>query len=183
MERGSYFPFGLVIAVAFPVTEQGLQACRQASVVSEQGISCSGPWTLEHGLCSCGTRTYWPHGMWDLPGAGIELVSPALVSRFLTAGLPAKPPLFLGLKRCTIESILVNLRLKALGWRCWPRPESCDGERAPGMCVDFILCEFLPLPDLLSPNLLIFSFPGPWSIRQVFCHCPYTAWAVYTRSG
>lgn len=39
--------------------------------------------------------------------------------------------------------------------------------------VCFIQCEFLPLPDLLSPNLFIFSFPGPWSTRQVFCHCPH----------
>ena len=67
----------------------------------------------------------------------------------------------------------MNLRLKAHGWWCWPRPESCDGEPAPGLCVDFIQCEFPPLPALLSPNLLIFFFPGPWSIRQVFCHCPY----------
>ena len=67
----------------------------------------------------------------------------------------------------------MNLRLKAHGWWCWLRPESCDGEPAPGLCVDFIQCEFPPLPALLSPNLLIFFFPGPWSIRQVFCHCPY----------
>ena len=29
--------------------------------------------------------------MWDLPGPGIELVSPALQGRFLTRGMPGKP--------------------------------------------------------------------------------------------
>ena len=29
--------------------------------------------------------------MWDLPGAGIEPVSPALVGEFLTTGPPGKP--------------------------------------------------------------------------------------------
>ena len=32
-----------------------------------------------------------PHGMWDLPRLGIELVSPALQGRVLTTGPPGKP--------------------------------------------------------------------------------------------
>ena len=32
-----------------------------------------------------------PH-MWDLPGPGIELVSPALAGRFFTTEPPEKPP-------------------------------------------------------------------------------------------
>ena len=31
-----------------------------------------------------------PHGTWDLPGPGIEPVSPALAGGFLTPGLPGK---------------------------------------------------------------------------------------------
>ena len=30
------------------------------------------------------------HGMWDLPGPGLERVSPALADRFLTTALPGK---------------------------------------------------------------------------------------------
>jgi len=29
--------------------------------------------------------------MWDLPGPGIKLISPALAGRFLTTGPPGKP--------------------------------------------------------------------------------------------
>ena len=32
------------------------------------------------------------HGMWNLPGPGIEPVSPALVDGFLTTRPPVKPP-------------------------------------------------------------------------------------------
>ena len=32
-----------------------------------------------------------PQGLWDLPGAGIEPVSPALAGRFLIVGPPGKP--------------------------------------------------------------------------------------------
>ena len=42
-------------------------------------------------LSSCGSQTLLPPSMQDLPGLGIELVSPALQSRFLTIGLPEKP--------------------------------------------------------------------------------------------
>ena len=37
------------------------------------------------------------HGMWNLPGSGIKLVSPALAGGFLTTGPPGKssnPPFF-----------------------------------------------------------------------------------------
>ena len=36
----------------------------------------------ECGLSSCGTGAHLHHGMWDLPGLGIEPVSPALASGF-----------------------------------------------------------------------------------------------------
>ena len=55
------------------------------------GFSCSGAqdvgtWAsvvVEHRL-AC--------GMWDLPGSGIEPVSPALAGQFVTTGLPGKSP-------------------------------------------------------------------------------------------
>ena len=36
-------------------------------------------------------RAYLLCGIWDLPGPGIELISPALAGKFLTSGPPGKP--------------------------------------------------------------------------------------------
>ena len=65
------------------------------------GFSCCRAWALsprasvvvvlEHRLSSCGARAYLLHGMWDLPGPGIESVSPALAGGFLTTAPPGKP--------------------------------------------------------------------------------------------
>ena len=41
-------------------------------------------------LSSCGARAYLLHGMWDLPGPGLEPVSPALAGGFLTTEPPGK---------------------------------------------------------------------------------------------
>ena len=46
---------------------------------------------LEHRLSRCGTQAKLLCGMWDLPGSGIEPVSPALVGRFFTTEPPGKP--------------------------------------------------------------------------------------------
>ena len=43
------------------------------------------------GFSSCDTQAELPRGMWDLPGPGIESVSVALASGFLTTGPPEKP--------------------------------------------------------------------------------------------
>ena len=42
------------------------------------------------GFRSCGAWAELPHGMRDLPGAGIKPVSPALPGGFLTTGPPGK---------------------------------------------------------------------------------------------
>ncbi|KAJ8788368.1 hypothetical protein J1605_000424 [Eschrichtius robustus] len=47
----------------------------------------------EHRLSSCGTQTYLLRSMWDLPGPGIEPVSPALAGGFLTTVPPGKSPM------------------------------------------------------------------------------------------
>ena len=49
-----------------------------ASVVAARRLSSCSSQGLEHKLNSCGTGAYLLHGMWDLPGPGIELVFPAL---------------------------------------------------------------------------------------------------------
>ena len=77
----------------------------RASVVVARGLSSCGSWALQlwltgsvvvaHGLCSCGTQAQLLHGMWDLPGPGIEPVVPALAGRFLTTAPPGKPLSFI----------------------------------------------------------------------------------------
>ena len=66
-------------------------------------ITVHGPFTItaslvaEHRLhtrrlSSCGSRAQLLRGMWDLPGPGLEPVSPALAGRFSTTAPPGKPP-------------------------------------------------------------------------------------------
>ena len=39
---------------------------------------------------SCGTQAWLPHGLWDVPGPGIEVVFPALQGKLLIIGPPGK---------------------------------------------------------------------------------------------
>ena len=56
------------------------------------GFSSCGSRALEHRLSSCGARAWLLRGMWDLPGPGLEPVSPALAGVFLTTVPPGKSP-------------------------------------------------------------------------------------------
>ena len=62
----------------------------RASVVVAHGLSSCGLWALECSLSSCGSRASLLPGMWNLPGPGLEPVSPALAGRFLTTAPPGK---------------------------------------------------------------------------------------------
>ena len=42
-------------------------------------------------LSNCGSRAQLLRGMWDLPGPGLEPVSPALAGRLPTTAPPGKP--------------------------------------------------------------------------------------------
>ena len=55
------------------------------------GFSSCGSRALERRLSSCDARAQLLHGMWDLPGPGLEPVFPALAGRFLTTVPPGKP--------------------------------------------------------------------------------------------
>ena len=44
-------------------------------------------------LSSCGEWTWLSCSLWNLPGPGIEPMSPVLAGRFLTTGPPRKSPL------------------------------------------------------------------------------------------
>ena len=58
---------------------------------------------LEDRHSSHAAGAHLPLGMWDLPGPGIESMSPALASRFLTTELLGKP------QRCTSILFLSTL--------------------------------------------------------------------------
>ena len=78
----------------------GFSCCRawalraRASVVAACGLSSYGSWALERRLGSYGAQALLLHGMWDLPGPGLEPVSPALAGGFLTTAPPGKSRVF-----------------------------------------------------------------------------------------
>ena len=76
----------------------GAQAshCCGSSLLQSRGSRCTGfsscgSQALEHRLSSCGARAHLLRGMWDLPGPGLEPLSPALAGRFLNTLPPGKP--------------------------------------------------------------------------------------------
>ena len=62
----------------------------QASVAAVHGLSNHDSQARESCLSSCGTRAQLLHSMWDLPGVGVKLMSPALAGRFKTTRPPGK---------------------------------------------------------------------------------------------
>ena len=60
------------------------------SVAAAHGLSSCGSRALEHRLSGCGAQAYLLCGMRDLPGSGIEPVSPALAGSFFTTEPPGK---------------------------------------------------------------------------------------------
>ena len=61
-----------------------------ASVVVAHGLSSCGSQALERSLSCCGAWAQLLCSTWDLPGPGIEPVSPVLAGRFLTTVPPGK---------------------------------------------------------------------------------------------
>ena len=82
---------GPLTVVASLVAEHGLQACRPVAVA--HGLSSCGLRALERRLSSCGARALLLRGMWDLPGPGLEPMSPAMAGGFLTTVPLGKPML------------------------------------------------------------------------------------------
>ena len=79
----------------------GFSCCRAwalgvwASVVVARRLSSCGSWALELRLSSCGSWAQLLCSMWDLPGPGLEPVSPALAGGFLTTAPPGKPYIYI----------------------------------------------------------------------------------------
>ena len=66
-------------------------SCCGAWALGCKGLSSRSSLALEHRLSNCGTHSQLLRGMWDLPGSGIEPVSPELASRLFTIEPPGKP--------------------------------------------------------------------------------------------
>ena len=66
------------------VSARGLLSSCSGRTSSCSGFSCSWSTGSGHmGFISCGVHGYLLRDMWNIPGAGIELMSPALAGRFL----------------------------------------------------------------------------------------------------
>ena len=65
--------------------------CCQAWAPACLGLVVTAHGTLEHRLSTCGTWASLLHSMWDLPGPGVRLESPALAGGFFTTEPPGKP--------------------------------------------------------------------------------------------
>ena len=65
---------------------------------------------VARGLSSCGAWAQLLRGLWDIPGPGLEPVSPALAGRFLTTAPPGKPPqqCFNQPRPCLLVSLFEN---------------------------------------------------------------------------
>ena len=76
------------------VVARGLQSAGSvvvAQALGHAGFSSCGLQALEWRLSSCGTQIQLLHGMWDLPGPGLEPMSPELAGGFLTTAPPGRP--------------------------------------------------------------------------------------------
>ena len=65
-------------------------SCGRAQALGRMRLSNCSSWALEHGLSNCDTHTRLLHSTWDLPGPGIEPLSPAQSGGFFTAEPPGK---------------------------------------------------------------------------------------------
>ncbi|KAJ8785458.1 hypothetical protein J1605_007055 [Eschrichtius robustus] len=101
-------------------------------------------------LSNCGSRAQLLRGMWNLPGPGLEPVSPALAGGFLTTAPPGKPshtsfywlrtgtgrlprargPLLEGTKRHTLFAVGIVLPRLSLFSSTWCAGFSSCGTRA-----------------------------------------------------
>ena len=96
----------LLVAVT-SLAQHRLQGTR-ASVAAVRGLNSLDSPAPEHRLSHCDARVSLLLGTWDLPGPGIEPVSPALVSGFSTTELPGKL-----LKHCFLNEASLGCRKPA----------------------------------------------------------------------
>ena len=97
--KKNFFFFFFLAALGLRCCARAFSSCRErgllfivvrglrnevASLVADHGLQA-------RRLSSCGSRAQLLRGMWDIPGPGLEPVSPALAGGFLTTVPPGKP--------------------------------------------------------------------------------------------
>ena len=91
----TYFIFGstgssLLCVGFFQVQQAGATLCCGVWASHCGGFSSCGACAVERGLSGCGLPAQLLFGMWDLPGPGIEPVSPALAGGFFLSTVPPR---------------------------------------------------------------------------------------------
>ena len=112
---------------------------------------------------SGGAQAQSPHSIWNLPGPGIEPMSPALPGGFLTTGPPGNSGCCSAAKSCpTLQPQgLHHARLPCLSLSPWVCPNSCSLSQ---------LC-YLTISSSAAPfSFCLRSFPasGPFLISWLF---------------
>ena len=69
----------------------GLSCCWSVRALECVGFSSCSSRVLEHRINSCGAWAELLHSLWDVPGSGTKLVSPALAGGFFTTELSGLP--------------------------------------------------------------------------------------------
>ena len=90
-ECGATFPGVSFLKVNYLWLRRAFAATRRARALGYPGFRSCGPQALEHRLRSRGAWASLPRGMWGLPGAGIEPVSPALPGGLFPTEPAGKP--------------------------------------------------------------------------------------------
>ena len=93
------------LSLSWPLLLRCTGSRRAGLVVVAHGLSSCGSQALEGRLSSCGALAYLLRGMWDLPGPGLEPVSPAFAGRFSTAVPPGKPCRLILTVLCKVEEV------------------------------------------------------------------------------
>ena len=120
-------------------------------------------------VSNCSTQAWLPNSLWNLPGPGIEPMSPALAGGFLTTGPPGKSQ--------TIFPILDVLDLCcALMWDC-----RADGHRVLSLLTSLLnhICILFPaLYSSLCTSTNSFIAWLPWSSHQLPVQWRGQQWTV-----
>ena len=110
---------------------QASPGCRELGLLSSCSVwashcrCCCRSWALGcKGFSSCGPWTQLPQNMWNLPEAGIELVSPAQAGRFLNTGPPGKSNILFLLSKDHSSVLPVVQCLKTINL-CFVRLSNC----------------------------------------------------------
>ena len=92
---GSVSPDGECrVFLFFGYAAVGVSNCEVPSCCGAQALGTWASVVAVHGLRSCDIWAYLLRSLWNLPGPGIELVSPALAGGFLTTVPPGKSSIY-----------------------------------------------------------------------------------------